>query len=83
MALKQIESYFCIDWRRGTHKDEERHLIALFADNENAPFSIHNFVQHGASACGKRPGEWFGPSATARCIKYVFFPITLLIAYPS
>ena len=43
--------------------------MALFADDPNAPFSLHRFVEHGASACGKHPGEWFGPSATARCIK--------------
>jgi cysteine protease ATG4 len=24
-------------------------------------------------ACGKHPGEWFGPSATARCIQYKNF----------
>ena len=46
-------------------------MISLFADDPKAPFSIHKFVEHGASACGKHPGEWFGPSATARCIKSV------------
>jgi len=43
--------------------------VSLFADSPDAPFSIHRFVQHGASACGKHPGQWFGPSATASCIK--------------
>ncbi|KAL8663288.1 MAG: hypothetical protein Q9202_004037 [Teloschistes flavicans] len=57
------------EWKRGTKDREERELLALFADNPDAPFSIHRFVEHGASACGKRPGEWFGPSATARCIQ--------------
>lgn len=28
-------------------------------------------MRHGAAACGKYPGEWFGPSATARCIQSV------------
>jgi cysteine protease ATG4 len=42
----------------------------MFADDPRAPFSIHNFVRHGATACGKFPGEWFGPSATAQCIQY-------------
>ena len=60
-----------IDWRRGERPDEERELLSLFADDANAPFSIHRFVEHGASACGKHPGEWFGPSATARCIQLV------------
>lgn len=58
-----------IDWRRGTRKEDERKLLSLFADDPSAPFSIHRFVEHGASACGKHPGEWFGPSATARCIQ--------------
>ncbi|KAF1810599.1 hypothetical protein P152DRAFT_475431 [Eremomyces bilateralis CBS 781.70] len=57
------------DWRRGEREAEEKELLALFADDPNAPFSIHRFVDHGASACGKHPGEWFGPSATARCIQ--------------
>lgn len=57
------------DWRRGKRQDEERQLLSLFSDDPNAPFSIHRFVEHGASACGKHPGEWFGPSATARSIQ--------------
>lgn len=48
---------------------EERELLSLFADDPKAPFSVHRFVEHGATACGKHPGEWFGPSATARCIQ--------------
>lgn len=57
------------DWRRGQLRKEERQLISLFADDPRAPYSIHSFVRHGATACGKYPGEWFGPSATARCIQ--------------
>jgi cysteine protease ATG4 len=57
------------DWRRQSSSAEERKLLALFADDPRAPYSIHNFVNHGASACGKHPGEWFGPSATAQCIQ--------------
>ncbi|KMU73274.1 peptidase family C54 [Coccidioides immitis RMSCC 3703] len=57
------------DWRRGSKIKEECELLSLFADNPQAPFSIHRFVDYGASACGKHPGEWFGPSATARCIE--------------
>ncbi|KAL1962815.1 hypothetical protein VTN77DRAFT_9184 [Rasamsonia byssochlamydoides] len=57
------------DWRRGTMIEEESKLLSLFADDPNAPFSIHRFVSYGASSCGKHPGEWFGPSATARCIQ--------------
>lgn len=57
------------DWRCGSSSIEERSLISLFADDPKAPYSIHKFVEHGATACGKHPGEWFGPSATARCIQ--------------
>ncbi|KAL8785946.1 MAG: hypothetical protein Q9213_003095 [Squamulea squamosa] len=57
------------NWRRGMNQNEERELLSLFADDPSAPFSIHRFVEHGASACGKHPGEWFGPSAAARCIQ--------------
>ncbi|GKT39926.1 putative cytochrome b5 [Colletotrichum spaethianum] len=57
------------DWRRGQNPEEERKLLSLFADDPRAPYSIHQFVRHGAVACGKYPGEWFGPSATARCIQ--------------
>ncbi|PTB66079.1 protease required for autophagy [Trichoderma citrinoviride] len=57
------------DWRRGQNQQEERKIISMFADDPRAPFSIHNFVRHGATACGKFPGEWFGPSATAQCIQ--------------
>ncbi|PNY29590.1 Cysteine protease ATG4 [Tolypocladium capitatum] len=56
-------------WRRGELQQDERQLVTLFADDPRAPYSIHNFVRHGAAACGKYPGEWFGPSATARCIQ--------------
>ncbi|EDN95087.1 hypothetical protein SS1G_10962 [Sclerotinia sclerotiorum 1980 UF-70] len=49
--------------------NEERKILSLFADDPRAPYSIHKFVEHGASACGKHPGEWFGPSAAARCIQ--------------
>ncbi|PSK54006.1 hypothetical protein B9Z65_7812 [Elsinoe australis] len=57
------------DWRHGDDSSKEAQLLSLFADDPSAPFSIHHFVEHGAAACGKHPGEWFGPSATARCIK--------------
>lgn len=58
------------DWRRGVNNEDESRLLSLFADSPHAPFSIHRFVKHGAECCGKYPGEWFGPSATALCIQY-------------
>ncbi|RAL08435.1 cysteine protease ATG4 [Aspergillus homomorphus CBS 101889] len=64
-----VLTLFGRDWRRGQSREEESKLLSLFADSPNAPFSIHRFVQHGAQSCGKFPGEWFGPSATARCIQ--------------
>lgn len=72
--LRQITDlkYFAkshLDWRRGSKVEEERKLLSLFADHPDAPFSIHKFVKHGSESCGKYPGEWFGPSATARCIE--------------
>ncbi|KEQ69484.1 hypothetical protein M436DRAFT_13319, partial [Aureobasidium namibiae CBS 147.97] len=57
------------DWRKGQQPGAERNLLSLFADDPSASFSIHRFVKHGSEACGKHPGEWFGPSAAARCIK--------------
>lgn len=57
------------DWRRGLKEGDHKDLLSLFADTPESPFSIHKFVEHGAKACGKHPGEWFGPSATARCIQ--------------
>ncbi|KAK9452957.1 hypothetical protein V1511DRAFT_463330 [Dipodascopsis uninucleata] len=49
--------------------DEEKKVVSWFSDDPRAPFSIHRFVQQGYIACGKYPGEWFGPSAAARCIQ--------------
>ncbi|KAK5172716.1 Cysteine protease atg4 [Saxophila tyrrhenica] len=57
------------DWRKGEQTQAHRDLLAMFADTPQAPFSIHRFVEHGAQACGKHPGEWFGPSAAARCLQ--------------
>ena len=57
------------DWRRGLKEGDHKDLLSLFADTPESPFSIHKFVEHGAKACGKHPGEWFGPSATARSIQ--------------
>ncbi|EGP83392.1 uncharacterized protein MYCGRDRAFT_49421 [Zymoseptoria tritici IPO323] len=57
------------DWRRGQKEKQHHEILSMFADTPEAPFSIHKFVEHGASACGTYPGEWFGPSATARCIR--------------
>ncbi|OJJ48063.1 hypothetical protein ASPZODRAFT_129983 [Penicilliopsis zonata CBS 506.65] len=57
------------EWRRGSNPELETQLLSLFADHPDARFSIHRFVRHGAEYCQKYPGEWFGPSATAKCIE--------------
>ena len=60
------------DWRRpedGSIDIKEAEIVFLFLDTPVAPFSVHNFVWHGEAACGKMPGEWFGPSAAASSIK--------------
>jgi cysteine protease ATG4 len=59
------------DWRWQDQATNSTHcaILSLFADDARAPFSIHRFVEHGAAVCGKYPGEWFGPSAAARCIQ--------------
>ena len=49
-------------------KEKHAHLLSMFADSPQAPFSVHRFVSHGATHCNKHPGQWFGPSATASCI---------------
>ncbi|CAN6666770.1 hypothetical protein TRVA0_038S00958 [Trichomonascus vanleenenianus] len=54
------------DWRRD---GKEWEIVKLFADDPEAPFSLHRFVEHGKLFCGKSPGEWFGPSAAASSIK--------------
>ncbi|KAH7095207.1 putative cysteine protease ATG4 [Paraphoma chrysanthemicola] len=58
------------DWRWQDSQTDREHsdILSLFADDPRAPFSVHRFVEHGAAVCGKYPGEWFGPSAAARCI---------------
>jgi cysteine protease ATG4 len=45
-------------------------ILSWFADDPNAPFSIHKFVQYGEIFCSKSPGEWFGPAAASRCIEF-------------
>lgn len=56
------------DWRRGPQIIEEARIMQLFADDPEAPFSIHRFITHGAQACGKPAGQWFGPNAASLCI---------------
>ncbi|ANB16008.1 Atg4p [Sugiyamaella lignohabitans] len=59
------------EWRVSPDQPDhlELQIAQLFRDDPQAPFSIHNFVRHGEDFCGKKPGEWFGPSAAASSIK--------------
>jgi hypothetical protein len=43
-------------------------LISMFADDRDAPFSLHRIVACAAER-GKRPGEWVGPNTIAGIIK--------------
>ncbi|AGO10265.1 AaceriABL191Wp [[Ashbya] aceris (nom. inval.)] len=59
------------DFRIDDSSADERELriIKWFEDDPKYPFSLHKFVQEGFSLSGKKPGEWFGPSATSRSIQ--------------
>ncbi|AMD19442.1 HBR541Cp [Eremothecium sinecaudum] len=49
--------------------DKELTIIRWFQDDIKYPFSLHKFVQEGFELSGKKPGEWFGPSATSMSIQ--------------
>lgn len=61
------------DWRlsNSTSDQPEEHwkIVEEFADTPEAKFSIHNYVFYAAKFCGKKPGEWFGPSNAAKSIQ--------------
>ena len=69
------------EWRRGKNVMEERQILRQFADDDRAPFSIHNFVRCGDELCSTAPGEWFGPSVAGRCIKSLCNTATALDVY--
>lgn len=56
------------DWRRGLRQDIETEILRMFADDPEAPFSVHRFIRYGAVACDKPAGQWFGPNAASLCI---------------
>ncbi|KAK9465462.1 hypothetical protein V1512DRAFT_249118 [Lipomyces arxii] len=62
-----LANAFALLYNADVGSEKEKEIISWFADDPQAQFSLHNFVYHGRMACGKYPGEWFGPSATARC----------------
>ena len=51
-------------------EQQKRHLLRLFGDSYDCPFSLHNFVQTASQLpLEVKPGEWFGPSAASLSIK--------------
>lgn len=55
-------------WRCGQFRHTEAQILRMFADSPIAPFSIHKFIDHGASKCHIPVGDWFGPSAASQSI---------------
>ena len=58
------------DVQQEIEKEEapKREIIKLFLDNykdEDAPFSIQNFVERGFIKYKKMPGEWYGSNSAA------------------
>ena len=50
----------------------KRRIIKLFLDNlrdEEAPFSIQNFVEHGYARYKRMPGEWYGVNSAANVME--------------
>lgn len=52
-------------------------ILRKFEDRRQAPFSIHQIAQMGASE-GKEIGQWFGPNTVAQVLKYVSIIINTL-----
>ena len=46
-----------------------KNIIRLFGDSyENSPLSIHNIMDVAQETFSKKPGDWFGPSATGKSL---------------
>lgn len=58
---------------RNSDSENDKSIIKLFQDKPEAPFSLHNFVQAGKELSNMKPGQWFGPSATARSIQKLIY----------
>lgn len=59
------------DWRFNDQILDETHwgVVKLFNDDPSSPLSVFKFVDFAKLNCGKKPGEWFGPSDAAKSIK--------------
>lgn len=49
--------------------ETELEIVKWFQDDRISPFSLQRFVESGFVTSNKKPGEWFGPSATSRSIQ--------------
>lgn len=58
-------------WEPETKDSVYLKILRRFEDMRQAPFSIHQIAQMGASE-GKDVGQWFGPNTVAQVLKYIF-----------
>ncbi|KAH7831089.1 Autophagy-related protein 4 F (Atg4F) [Monocercomonoides exilis] len=65
-ALIRLEPYR----RSYTGQIDEREILQYFLDTQEAIFSIHNIAQ-GGMHIGKRIGQWFSPSDSARVFENI------------
>lgn len=56
-------------WEPETKDPVYLKILRRFEDRRQAPFSIHQIAQMGASE-GKEVGQWFGPNTVAQVLKY-------------
>lgn len=57
-------------WEPDTKDPVYLKILRRFEDKRQAPYSIHQIAQMGASE-GKEVGQWFGPNTVAQVLKYV------------
>ncbi|AET40845.1 cysteine protease ATG4 Ecym_6474 [Eremothecium cymbalariae DBVPG len=69
LQLANLGRDFRISGSDSDINEVEMKIIRWFEDNPKHPFSLHKFVQEGYKLSGKKPGEWFGPSAISRSIR--------------
>lgn len=55
-------------WESDTKDPVYLKILRRFEDRRQAPFSIHQIAQMGASE-GKEVGQWFGPNTVAQVLK--------------
>lgn len=68
LLANAISSVLCARPGQVRSRDTEAHILRLFADSPIAPFSIHKFIEFGASKCQIPVGDWFGPGAASQSI---------------